>query len=442
LGSESKSFPANFPCYYGWVIVGTALVTMLVAYGVWWSFSIFYVQILKEFGWSRGDTATIFSVGSIVYGFGSLVAGALVDRFGPRKLFPFACLLIAAGCLINSVARQLWHFYAAYGVFIGLGVICAGFVPMTVVISNWFFKKRGAALGVALIGNIQPPLLAVPIQYLIATFGWRISYAILGAVALFVIAPLTALLMRTRPQDVGLDPDGLSKKEGHEPSLRGIHNTVRPRYRIQIVNPKWAGTDWTLGRAAKTNPFWLLCAMMGTMGIGTGIIMHHLVAMAVDVGHSAALAAFIFSLAGIFAIMGRLGGYFSDRWGREIVFTIFAFFFILSSLSLLIMIHNGGVWPLYLYALAYGLGAGLTSPTFGAGMADLFIGRNFGAILGFINITYGIGQGIGVWAGGAIFDKTGSYTLALVTAIPLFAVMCFLFWLAGPRRVRKVMKAK
>jgi len=136
----------------------------------------------------------------VVYGFGSLVAGALVDRFGPRKLFPLACFLIAAGCLINSVAHQLWHFYAAYGVFIGLGVICAGFVPMAVILSNWFVKKRGAALGVALIGNIQPPLLAVPIQYLIATFGWRASYAILGAVALFAIAPLTALLMRQAMQ--------------------------------------------------------------------------------------------------------------------------------------------------------------------------------------------------------------------------------------------------
>ena len=122
-------------------------------------------------------------------------------------------------------------------------------------------------------------------------------------------------------------------------------------------------------------------------------------------------------------------------------FTLMGIFFILSSLFLLIMIHGGGGWPLYLYALAYGLGAGLSSPTFGAAAADLFIGRGFGAILGFINITYGIGQGIGAWAGGTIFDKTGTYTLALITAIPLFAAMCILFCLAGPRKIRKVMKS-
>ena len=433
MKNTDRSFPTNLPFYYGWIIVGTALVTMLVAYGIWWSFSMFYVQILKEFGWSRGSTATIFTVGSVVYGFGSLVAGALVDRFGPRKLLPLACILIAAGCLINSLAQQLWHFYLAYGVFIGLGVICAGFVPMTVILSNWFVRRRGTALGVALIGNIQPPLLAVPIQYLIASFGWRASYAILGAVAFLIIAPLTVLLMRARPGDVGLEPDRLPAG----PSSRES-SPHSPGYTVEIVNPKWAETDWTLARATRTHQFWILSAMMATMGTGAGMIMHHLVAMAMDVGHTAALAAFIFSLAGLCSIGGRLGGFLSDRWGREVVFTILAFFFILSALSLLVMIQSGQAWPLYLYALAYGVGAGLSSPAVGAGTADLFIGRSFGAILGCINISYGIGQGVGAWAGGAIFDKTGSYTLAMLTAIPLFTAMCILFWLAGPRKIRRM----
>ncbi len=321
MRNTNKPFPAQIPFYYGWVIVGAALVTMLVAYGIWGSFSMFYVQILKEFGWSRGSTATIFTVGSVVYGFGSLVAGALVDRFGPRVVFPFACALIAIGCLICSVATELWHFYAAYGGFMGLGVICVGFVPMTAVLSNWFIKKRGAALGVALIGNIQPPLLAVPIQFLIAAFGWRTSYAILGGVAFFFIAPLTVLLMRGRPRDVDLEADALSGRgNGTSAPQRDVKRSSR--YAVRVVNRKWTETDWTLGRAFKTYHFWGLCGMMATLGIGAGIIINHLVAMAVDVGHSASLGAFIFSLAGMFAVLGRLGGFFSDRLGREAVFTV------------------------------------------------------------------------------------------------------------------------
>lgn len=410
---------------------------MLAAYGIWWSFSIFYVEILREFGWSRGGTATIFTVGSVVYGFGSLLAGALVDRLGPRKLFPFACGLIAAGCLINFLAQKLWHFYIAYGVFIGLGVICAGFVPMTAVLSNWFVRRRGAALGVALIGNIQPPLLAVPIQILIAACGWRMSYAILGAAVLLIVAPLTALLMRTHPRDVGLEPDGLRAGAG-----AGGSGPPGSRPAVEIVDRKWAETDWTLARAARTRRFWLLCAMMAAMGTGAGMIMHHLVPMAIDAGHTAALAAFIFSLAGLCSIGGRLGGFVSDRWEREAVFTVLAGFFILSALALLAMIQTRQAWPLYLYAAAYGLGAGLSSPVFGAGAADLFIGRSFGAILGFINISYGIGQGLGAWAGGAVFDRSGSYAPALLAAIPLFAAMCVLFWMAAPRKIRRMVKTE
>jgi MFS family permease len=201
-------------------------------------------------------------------------------------------------------------------------------------------------------------------------------------------------------------------------------------------------TDWTLSRAARTRQFWFLCAMMTVMGTGAGMIMHHLVPMATDAGHTAALAAFIFSLAGLCSIGGRLGGFLSDRWGREAVFTVLASFFILSALSLFVMIQNREVWPLYLYALAYGVGAGLSSPAFGAGAADLFIGRSFGAILGFINIGYGIGQGLGAWASGAIFDKTGSYSPAMLGTIPLFAAMCLLFWLTGPRKIRKIIKTR
>ena len=144
--------------------------------------------------------------------------------------------------------------------------------------------------------------------------------------------------------------------------------TPTPGTRIQIVNPEWAETDWTLARATRTHQFWMLCAMMAAMGTGAGMIMHHLVAMAMDVGHTAALAAFIFSLAGLCSIGGRLGGFLSDRWGREIVFTILAFF-LYPEFPLSLLTYDperGGLASLSLRP-GLRLGAGLSSPTFGAG---------------------------------------------------------------------------
>jgi len=172
-------------------------MTTTAAYGIWWSFPLYYVNILNEFGWSRASTATIFTVGLIVYGLGSFPAGILVDRLGPRKLLPLACLTLASGCLICSAASQKWHFYIAYGVFMGLGTICMGYVPVTALISNWFIRRKGTAMGIALIGNVSPPLLALPIQKLISFIGWRASYAVLAGVLLAAIIPLTAFFMRT-----------------------------------------------------------------------------------------------------------------------------------------------------------------------------------------------------------------------------------------------------
>ena len=432
----NKNISSKFPFYYGWVIVTVSLMTLTVIYGIWWSFPAFYVNILHEFGWSRGGTATIFTVGSVVYGFGSLAAGALVDKFGPRRLVPASCLLLVIGCVVSAVSTQRWHFYVAYGVFMGFGAICAGYVPITVTLSNWFVRRRGMALGIGLVGDVAPPLLALPIQQLIFLVGWRAAYAVLAAVLLIVIIPLTAIFMRTRPRDLNLEPDGFpgGREDWGQPRKAG--ESMQSRW--QIVNREWAETDWTLWKAIRTFRFWFLTGVMTTLGMGVGIVMNHLVALVVDIGHSEALAALIFSIAGFLAVLGRLGGFLSDRLGREVTFTISSSLFLGSALALLMVLKSAQIDPLYIYAVTFGLGSGLTAPTISSAAADLFGGRNFGTILGFTNIGFGIGHGLGAWIGGVIYDYAGSYTIAVMTAIPLFILMCLLFWLAGPRKVRKM----
>ena len=430
-----KTIATYFPFYYGWVIVGVSLVALMVAYGIWWSFPIFYVNILSEFGWSRAGTAFIFTIGSIVYGLGSLPAGALADRLGPRRLLPAACLILASGCLISSVASQKWHFYIAYGVFMGFGTICTGFVPIATILSNWFVRKRGRAMGIALIGNVAPPLLAVPVQKLISVVGWQASYAVLAVVLLVVIAPLTGFFMRTRPQDLGMAPDGFPLPS-NSPETR---NPAPKAPEVpKVINRQWAETHWSLSNSLRTYQFWALTGVMLTLGIGGGVIMNHLVAMVVDMGQSRDTAALVFSLAGLMAAAGRLSGFISDRLGREVTFTILATLYLCSTFALLTFLGSAQLWTLYLYAFSFGLGSGLSSPTIGSGAADLFGGKNFGSILGFSNIGYGIGLGIGAWAGGAIFDQMGSYHMAVILAIPFFILMAVFFWIMGPRKVRRI----
>ncbi len=433
--SSSKSIVSFFPFYYGWVIVAVSLVSLMVAYGIWWSFPVFYVSMLKEFGWSRAGTAAIFTIGSIVYGFSSLPAGALIDRVGPRRLLPAAAALLAVGCLISSAATEKWHFYVSYGGFMGIGTICMGYVPISALISNWFLRRRAKALGIALMGNVAPPLLAYPIQELISLAGWRTAYVVLAAVLLLFVVPLTGFFMRTRPRELGLEPDGGgARKSGDDPSGGRPRDQVFP----EVVNPKWAETDWDMLSSLKTFRFWALTGVMFTLGIGNGTLMSHLVAMVVDLGRSRETAAFIFSLAGLIGAAGRLSGFLSDRIGREVTFTLVTLLYLGSVFGLILFLNNAQIWPLYLYAITFGFGYGLGSPTLSSGAADLFIGRSFGSILGFSNIAFGVGQGIGAWVGGAVFDAMGSYSWAVWMTLPCYILMCISFWFMAPRKVRRI----
>ncbi|MDO8491021.1 MAG: MFS transporter, partial [Dehalococcoidia bacterium] len=113
--------------FYGWTLLAMSAVCMFIIYGLRYSFSVFYVAILNEFGWSRADTALIFSVNVIVYGLTAPIAGGLVDRFGPRVVLPLGALALGLGAIASSQANAIWQFMALYGVVMALGISAAGF---------------------------------------------------------------------------------------------------------------------------------------------------------------------------------------------------------------------------------------------------------------------------------------------------------------------------
>jgi hypothetical protein len=193
-------------------------------------------------------------------------------------------------------------------------------------------------------------LLALPIQKLISLIGWRASYVVLAGVLLAAIIPLTAFFMRTRPQDLGLNPDG--RPAEWRPPEAGKRTGGEPGGQL-IMNQEWAATKWNLHNGLKTHQFWALNGVMITLGTGAGMIMHHLVALVVDMGYSRDMAAFIFSLAGMMAVVGRLSGYLSDRFGREITYAFVSSLYLCSALSLFLFLTHPQVWLLYLYALAW-----------------------------------------------------------------------------------------
>lgn len=416
--------------FYGWVIVGLVGLIITIVYATWGAFPLFYIAILDEFGWSRAETALIRSIGGITYGLGSAIAGVLLDRLGPRKMFTIAALVMVIGLVGCSQATEIWHFFLFWGGFMAFGVSAVGFVPSNALISNWFVRRRATAVGISqAIGRDSAFLLPV-IQALILALSWQNTLLLLTVpVAIVVIG--SAQFLRRSPRDMGLSPDG-EREAGEQTETRQV------RKNRLIVNERWTATDWTLKRSMKERRFWALFCLMHAWGIVGGILLTHQVVFMVDVGFTATFASFMLLLFGIAGMAGRLSAFISDIIGREIAYTLASGGIIIGLLLLTVIKDPSSAWMLYIYVFLFGFGSGLAVPTYVSAAADIFHGRHFGAILGIINISFGAGNSLGAWLGGHVFDTFGNYIPAFILAMVMMALASAFLWISSPRKIRAV----
>lgn len=171
-----KRTDASSSFYYGWIIVAVALVSMAFWLGIRSSFSVFYVALLEEFPWNRGDSAGVQSMALITYTILAPLVGGLIDRFGPRRVVVPGILVLALGLMLCSTIDTLVQFYLLYGVVMGTGITCIGIITYSAILAHWFEKKRGLASGIAVSGMGLGTFLWVPLsQSLISMWGWLLS---------------------------------------------------------------------------------------------------------------------------------------------------------------------------------------------------------------------------------------------------------------------------
>lgn len=420
--------------FYGWIVVAIGFISMALGYGVRYMYPVFFIELEEKFGWTRTQTYGSFSLKMLVYAFAAPLAGALFDRFGPRKLFPVAALLIALGLLGCSQISQLWHLYLFGGVLIPLGMVSLGVAPHSALLSNWFVKNRGLVIGLAAAGlGFGGGFLPRIAQWLISNYGFRWAYALLGVGLFLIVAPPTALFQRHRPQDKGLLPDG------EAPEREGTAVAPRPKLDM-VVDRDWAETEWTLGRALRTRRFWFFFATKFLLLIGVYGVMMHEVAFAVDMGFSKTTASWAFGLTlflGAFAKI--LWGTMGDRIGREPTYSFTMFLASVAILLLLSVREPSQVWFLYVAAGLYGLGYGAIVSILAPTCADLFQGKSLGAIYGFSLVAAGSGGALGPFFSAYIFDTTGGYAPAFLVDLAAINLSSALMWVVAPRKVRLVM---
>ncbi len=433
--TTAHGWRTKLPFFYGWVVVASTFVTMALSWGVHYSFSVFYVALLEQFNWGRAATAGVFSTFVLFSSITGVGAGVLVDRFGPTRIVPAGGLLLAVGLLATSQLSELWQFYLCFGVLCGSAMAISGWVPGVALVSRWFQRKRGLAIGVASAGVGLGTVLMVPLsQYLISGFGWQWAYLALAGIILLGIAPQSTVFQVGRPEELGLKPDGVQQVS--EASKRA------PGRRLVVVDQAWASHPWTLGSAITTSRFWLLTLSLILSAFTNQMLWAHQAAFLVDAGYEKMLAASTVGMAGLVSIALKiLWGEAGDRIGRERTFTLGAGCVLLSILLLMLTARVHTVWLVILFAAAFGTGYAVNPPLLSAAAADIFAGKNFGAIYGAVWLGQGIGGAVGAWAAGSLFDSTGSYTAALLAAAlsTIAGVLCM--WLAAPRQVRRMAKS-
>jgi MFS family permease len=318
--------------------------------------------------------------------------------------------ILGLGYLLMSQTNALWQLYLFYGVIIATGM-SGSFVPLASTVARWFVKRRGTMTGIVVAGSGIGGLIAPPLaNWLISIYDWRVSYIILGSIALVVVI-LFAQLLRRDPAQVGLMPYGESKEE---------------------MELKGSTKAFSLKEAASGRQFWLVLSMYLCLGFSMYTILVHIAPHATDLGFSATTAANILATIGGVSVIGRVVlGRAADRIGNKQVFIIG---FVLMAAALFWLIPATETWTLYLFAAVFGFATGGCVMSESPLVAELFGLRSHGLILGFTSFGYCIGAAAGPFLTGYIFDVTSSYNVAFLACAAVSVVGLILSAILWPTK--------
>jgi MFS family permease len=393
--------------FYGYIVVFSGAFILMIIWGAFYTFGIFFKPLSGEFGWTRAMTSGAFSLHTFVFGLFAIVMGRLTDRFGPRIVMVVCGLLLGSGYLLMSQVKDLWQLYLFYGVIIGIAM-GASFIPIVSTIPRWFVTRRAMMMGITLSGIglgavIMPPFA----RWLISGYGWQSSYVVVGTMVSVLIISFAQFLRREPAQNDLLPYGGNDSME----ASRG--------------SPE---KGFSLREALCTRQLWMFCLMYVCHGFYIMTIAVHIVPHITDLKIAAKTAANILSFIGGISILGRVAlGNAADRLGNKKVLigclsTV--------ALSLLWLPGAGELWMFYLFAVIYGLfysGLDIVSSPM---LADLFGVGSLGSILGAMSISFTTGGAIGPVMAGHIFDVTGSYEIAfLICAVLVFVALGVAYFL-------------
>jgi MFS family permease len=408
--------------HYAWVIAAVTFVTLLAAAGTRATPGVLIVPLQREFGWNRAEISLAVSINLVLFGAIGPFAAAFMARFGVRKVVLAALTTIATGVGLTAVRTNVWELYLLWGVVVGAGAGCMATVLAAVVANRWFVARRGLVVGVLTAAGATGQLLFLPLLATeVVSRGWRWA-SLTVAAAVVLVLPLVALLMRDRPEDMGLRAYGAT--EGGAP--------------VPLGNP-FATAIAGLRTGLRSPSFWLLAGSFFICGATTnGLIGTHLIPASMDHGIPEVTAAGLLAVIGIFDIVGTVGsGWLTDRWdSRWLLFIYYGG----RGIALLILpfVLGSSFFGLVVFIVFYGLDWVATVPPTVALSAQVFGKQQGTVVFGWIFAAHQFGAASAAFAAGALRTWLGDYQVTFVVAGLLCLVACGL--VIRIPRVRRVVR--
>jgi MFS family permease len=383
-----------FHPFYGWYVVAATFIIGFYVVGiVFYGFTTIFRPIVEEFGWSYSQVSLAASLRGVESGLLAPVVGMLIDRWGPRRVVFTGGILTALGLLLLSQVQSLLHFYIAFVLIATAMGTCSVTVMMTTV-SNWFRRRVGLAMSIVSCGFGAGGLIVFLMVRLVDSYGWRLSVQSLAFGVLVIVLPLS-LVLRHKPQQFGYLPDGETTSE-----VEGSIDENLERVKQRGI---------TIRAAIKTRFFWLMSIIFICHYLMISTVVTHVMPYLTDVGYTTTIASIGASGIPLVSIVGRLGfGSLGDKLGRKKLMIIM-FAMIALSFFIFQMIYELSLYGVIGFLILFGIGYGGFNSTSPAFTRDLFGTKQFGTIFGCLIGMGMLGNIIGPYIAGKLFDVQGSY---------------------------------
>ncbi|MFC1912066.1 MFS transporter [Chloroflexota bacterium] len=394
--------------FYGYWVLAVAFLSVFLFSGCSAGvFSLFVKPLQSDFGWGRGEIMVAFTVNLLVIALTAPFIGGLIDRCGVRGVISAGAFIAGVGFAFLNFISNLWHFYVSYAT-IGIGMAAMGQVPSTALVSNWFVKRRGTAIGIMSVGVGAGVLVLAPIVggYLLPNYGWRISYLAL-AILTWLFIPLVLLIVKTRPSDLGLYPDG----------------EARPASNFEGDLVRTGRDELNLKMALGTSAFWLIIITFFINAFsGLGVIQNQAPHLQ-DMGFPLATATAVMTGVGLGSSVGKfIFGWLCDRIQPKYACAISFGFLAVGTILSIQAGPTSSLAFIWLYAIVLGLGGGGWLPTMSMLVNNNFGLASYGAVFGAVTLVQSSGGAFGPLFVGFMYDAMGTYHWAFVICLALYAI--------------------